>query len=70
MKQLLTYEDVAARCKMSKWWVMKQRRNGKIHPIRFGPMIRFTEEEVERFILDWHDDVDARHHEGKILGTP
>ena len=56
MKPLLTYEDVGRLCHMSKWWVMKQRRAGKITPIRFGPMVRFTEDEVERFIKEWWRD--------------
>jgi len=53
MKQLLTYDDVAELCKMSKSWVMKQRRLGKITPLKFGPMVRFTEVEIERFLNEW-----------------
>jgi len=55
MKPLLTYEDVGRLFGMSKWWVMKQRRLGKIKPIYFGPMVRFEEEEVERFLKEWNE---------------
>ena len=68
MKQLLTYDDVAKVCRMSKSWVMKQRRLGKLKATYFGPMVRFREEDVERF-LELHG-VDGRQDEAKILGTP
>ena len=65
MKPLLTYEDVGRLFGLSKWWVMKQRRLGKIKPIYFGPMVRFTEEEVERFIQEWK----RQNAEGNFVGT-
>ena len=52
--KLLTYDDVAALCQMSKSWVMKQKRLGRLQPMKFGPMVRFTEAEVERFLNEWH----------------
>ena len=55
MRPLLTYEEVGRLFGMSKWWVMKQRRLGKIKPIYFGPMVRFEEEEVERFLKEWNE---------------
>jgi len=52
--KLLTYDDVAAVCQMSKSWVMKQKRLGRLEPMKFGPMVRFTEAEVERFLKAYH----------------
>ena len=50
MNKLLTYDGVAEVLGTSKWYVMKEVKAGKLKPIKLGSNVRFTEEEVERFI--------------------
>ena len=56
--RLLTYNDVADLCQVSKRTVKRWVEERKIHPTRLGgTTVRFTDAEVRRFIAAGQADV-------------
>lgn len=56
--RLLTYDDVARLCQVSKRTVQRWVEDGELLPMRLGlQTIRFSEAEVRRFLAARQDDV-------------
>ena len=50
MKALLNIKSAAKLLAVSTWTVRAYIRQGKLHPVRIGRLIRLDEEELSRFV--------------------
>jgi len=54
--KLLTAQEVGQQLGLAGWRVLELAKQNKIRCLRFGyRTIRFTQEEVDRFIRDWQN---------------
>ena len=51
-KSFLTVEEVAERMSVSKAWLYRQAKAGKVPHIRFGSVIRFSLDDINRWITE------------------
>jgi excisionase family DNA binding protein len=49
---LLTVHDVTAKLKISRTLLHRLRKDGKLTAVIIGDSVRFTEQEIERFIRE------------------
>ena len=50
MNQLYDVESAARMLAVSPWTIRAYVRQGKLRPIRVGRLVRFDEQELERFV--------------------
>jgi excisionase family DNA binding protein len=53
--RLLTVDEVAERLGMTKEWVWKQARSGRIPHVKLGRYRRFREEAIEQWLRELED---------------
>jgi len=51
-KSFLTVEEVAERMSVSKAWLYRQAKAGKVPHIRFGSVIRFSLDDINRWVIE------------------
>ena len=51
-KSFLTVEEVAERMSVSKAWLYRQAKAGKVPHIRFGSVIRFSLDDINRWVTE------------------
>lgn len=50
--QLYSVQEVSKRLSVSEISIRRWVKNGRLHPLRIGKLLRFTPQEVKRFLLD------------------
>jgi excisionase family DNA binding protein len=56
MKPLYDVKSTAQLLGVSTWTVRGYIRQGKLHPVRIGRLVRFEEEELSRFVASGKSD--------------
>ena len=62
MNQLYDVKSAARQLAVSPWTVRAYIRQGKLHPVRIGRLVRLDEEELSRFVATAKAGNDRKEH--------